>query len=75
MGTRGNGHRVVDSSARILGVRDLRVVDNSASPFAVPRHPQATIYMPAEKIAHLTREGGQNKGATKVVRTIVFDIV
>ncbi len=58
MGKRGDRHAVVDSSARVFGVRGLRVVDNSAAPFAVPGNPQATIYMLAEKIAHLIRNGG-----------------
>ena len=58
MGKQEDKRAVVDSSARVLGVRGLRVVDNSASPFAVPGHPQSTVYMLAEKIAHLIRSGG-----------------
>lgn len=46
---------VVDSSARVFGVNNLRVVDNSAVPFAVPGHPQSTVYMLAEKIAALIK--------------------
>lgn len=57
MGKRGDRNAVVDSSARGFGVRNLRVVDNSASPFAVPGHPQSTVYMLAEKIADLIRNG------------------
>lgn len=49
---------VVDSRARVFGVKGLRVVDNSASPFAVPGHPQSSIYMLAEKIAEVIRQGG-----------------
>ncbi|MCJ1436763.1 hypothetical protein MMC27_006145 [Xylographa pallens] len=58
MGQAGDPNAVVDSSARVFGVEGLRVVDNSASPFAVPGHPQATVYMLAEKIAQLIRQGG-----------------
>lgn len=58
MGKRGDRNAVVDSSARVFGVRKLRVVDNSASPFAVPGHPQSTVYMLAEKIAGLIQNGG-----------------
>ena len=58
MGKRGDRYAVVDSSSRVFGVRGLRVVDNSVSPFAVPGHPQSTVYMLAEKIAHLVQNGG-----------------
>ncbi|KAI9823678.1 MAG: hypothetical protein M1826_007647 [Phylliscum demangeonii] len=44
---------VVDSEARVIGVKGLRVVDASAFPFLPPGHPQATIYALAEKIAHI----------------------
>ena len=42
---------VVDSKARVIGVNNLRVVDASAFPLLPPGHPQATVYMLAEKIA------------------------
>jgi len=58
MGAQGDANAVVDASARVFGVQGLRVVDNSAAPFAVPGHPQATVYMLAEKIADLIRNGG-----------------
>ena len=57
MGKIGDVGAVVDSGARVIGVKGLRVVDNSAVPFAVPGHPQATVYMLAEKIADLIRSG------------------
>ena len=57
MGKKGDKNAVVDSSARVFGVQGLRVVDNSAAPFAVPGHPQGTVYMLAEKIAELIRRG------------------
>lgn len=57
MGKKGDANAVVDSHARVLGVQGLRVVDMSAVPFVPPGHPQATVYMLAEKIAEeiLTR--------------------
>jgi choline dehydrogenase len=58
MGTNPSAGAVVDSHARVFGVKGLRVVDNSASPFAVPGHPQSTVYALAEKIAALIQAGG-----------------
>ncbi|KAL1594624.1 hypothetical protein SLS60_010385 [Paraconiothyrium brasiliense] len=51
MGKKGDAKAVVDSNAKVFGVNGLRVVDASAFPFQVPGHPQATVYMLAEKIA------------------------
>ena len=51
MGKSGDPNAVVDSQARVFGVERLRVVDLSAAPFVPPGHPQATVYMLAEKIA------------------------
>jgi len=48
---------VVDSKARVYGVRGLRVVDASAFPFLTPGHPQSGVYMLAEKIAEDVRMG------------------
>ncbi|KAI9045614.1 GMC family oxidoreductase [Aspergillus affinis] len=50
MGRESDPMAVVDSKARVYGVRRLRVVDASAFPFLVPGHPQATVYALAEKI-------------------------
>jgi choline dehydrogenase len=47
---------VVDSQAKVFGVKGLRVVDNSIMPFSLPGHPQASVYMLAEKIAHDIRK-------------------
>ncbi|CAK4034462.1 versicolorin B synthase [Lecanosticta acicola] len=42
---------VVDTSARVIGVQGLRVVDASAFPFSIDGQPMGTIYALAEKIA------------------------
>ncbi|QSZ37565.1 hypothetical protein DSL72_008663 [Monilinia vaccinii-corymbosi] len=51
MGKPSDPNAVADSSARVMGVKSLRVVDASALPLLPPGHPQATIYALAEKIA------------------------
>ncbi|ORY09605.1 GMC oxidoreductase-like protein [Clohesyomyces aquaticus] len=51
MGRVGDLDAVVDSRTRVFGVERLRVVDNSVVPFSLPGHPQASVYMLAEKIA------------------------
>ncbi|KAL8759408.1 MAG: hypothetical protein Q9199_000777 [Rusavskia elegans] len=51
MGRRNNTNAVVDSKAKVFGVQGLRVVDASAFPLLPPGHPQASVYMLAEKIA------------------------
>ena len=51
MGAAGDPKAVLDSKARVVGVKNLRVVDASAFPFLPPGHPQSTVYMLAEKIA------------------------
>lgn len=51
MGKSGDTNAVVDSKGRVFGVEGLRVVDASIFPFALPGHPQASVYMIAEKIA------------------------
>lgn len=43
MGKRSDPNAVVDSQAKVIGVRGLRVVDASAFPFLPPGHPQATV--------------------------------
>uniref|UniRef100_A0A0B7JVM3 Glucose-methanol-choline oxidoreductase N-terminal domain-containing protein n=1 Tax=Bionectria ochroleuca TaxID=29856 RepID=A0A0B7JVM3_BIOOC len=43
---------VIDSKARVFGVKGLRVVDASAFPVLIPGHPQGTVYALAEKIAY-----------------------
>ncbi|EAW09400.1 GMC family oxidoreductase [Aspergillus clavatus NRRL 1] len=51
MGRRDDPMAVLDSTARVYGVRNLRVVDAGSFPFLTPGHPQATVYALAEKIA------------------------
>ena len=51
MGKASDPMAVVDSRARVFGVKNLRVVDASSFPFLPPGHPQSTIYALAEKIA------------------------
>lgn len=55
MGKKGDPNAVVDSTAKVFGVKRLRVVDTSAFPFALPGHPQASVYMLAEKIADVIK--------------------
>jgi choline dehydrogenase len=63
MGKRGDAMAVVDSRARVFGVAGLRVVDASAFPFLPPGHPQATVYMLAEKIAEDIRKGRRGESS------------
>ncbi|KAI4160593.1 MAG: hypothetical protein LQ342_005614 [Letrouitia transgressa] len=60
MGRRNDFRAVVDGHGRVYGVQNLRVVDLSAVPFVPPGHPQATVYMLAEKIAEDIRKGGSD---------------
>ncbi|MCJ1306606.1 hypothetical protein MMC25_000249 [Agyrium rufum] len=57
MGVASDKMAVVDSHARVFGVKNLRVVDASAFPILPPGHPQSTIYALAEKIADLIKAG------------------
>ncbi|PKY07982.1 FAD/NAD(P)-binding domain-containing protein [Aspergillus campestris IBT 28561] len=51
MGRAADGMAVVDTRARVFGLRRLRVVDASSFPFLTPGHPQSVVYALAEKIA------------------------
>ncbi|TVY91829.1 Dehydrogenase [Lachnellula willkommii] len=51
MGKSGDSAAVVDTQGRVFGVSSLRVIDVSIFPFLPPGHPQATVYMLAEKLA------------------------
>lgn len=43
MGKISDPMAVIDTKARVIGVRSLRVVDASSFPALVPGHPQSTI--------------------------------
>jgi choline dehydrogenase len=43
MGKTSNSNAVIDSSARVIGVSNLRVVDASSFPVLPPGHPQSTV--------------------------------
>ncbi|KAF2803922.1 alcohol oxidase [Mytilinidion resinicola] len=51
MGKSGDPKAVVDSTAKVFGVKGLRVVDASIFPLLPPGHPQSTCYALGEKIA------------------------
>ncbi|KFA74746.1 hypothetical protein S40288_08837 [Stachybotrys chartarum IBT 40288] len=57
MGRRDDPNAVVDTSARVIGVHGLRIVDASAFALLPPGHPQAMVYGFAEKIADEIRKG------------------
>ena len=63
MGRSNDSMAVVDSQARVYGVQGLRVVAASAFPFLPPGHPQATVYMLAEKIAEDVRKGRRGESS------------
>lgn len=51
MGKESDDDAVLDSKARVIGVKGLRVVDASSFPALPAGHPQGTVYGFAEKIA------------------------
>ncbi|GAP84543.2 putative glucose-methanol-choline oxidoreductase [Rosellinia necatrix] len=57
MGKASDPLAVVDSHARVYGVKGLRVVDASAFPFLPPGLPQSSVYMLAEKISDDIKHG------------------
>lgn len=57
MGVADDPTAVVDSSARVIGVQRLRVVDASSFALLPPGHPQSTVYAFAEKIADDIKAG------------------
>lgn len=50
MGKADNPMAVVDSKARVFGVKSLRVIDLSSLPFTPPGHTQGVTYFHAEKL-------------------------
>ncbi|PSN66435.1 GMC oxidoreductase [Corynespora cassiicola Philippines] len=57
MGKVDDPNAVVDSKARVIGVKGLRVVDVSAFALLPPGHPQSTVYALAEKVADDIKKG------------------
>lgn len=57
MGRKDDPLAVLDNTARVFGVQNLRVVDASSFPFITPGHPQAVVYALAEKIADVILAG------------------
>ncbi|KAI0913898.1 putative choline dehydrogenase [Ustulina deusta] len=57
MGKASDPLAVVDSHARVYGVKGLRVIDASAFPFLPPGLPQSSVYMFAEKISDDIKNG------------------
>jgi choline dehydrogenase len=57
MGKTDDAMAVVDTRARVIGVKGLRVVDASAMALLPAGHPQSTIYALAEKIADDIKNG------------------
>lgn len=51
MGKSSDKWAVFDGSIRVMGTRNLRIVDASSFPFLPPGHPQSTIYALAENLA------------------------
>jgi choline dehydrogenase len=51
MGRNASAGAVVDSKARVFGVKGLRVIDTSSLPFSAPGHTQGVTYAHAEKLA------------------------
>ncbi|OOF92657.1 GMC oxidoreductase [Aspergillus carbonarius ITEM 5010] len=52
MGRKDDANAVVDSTGKVIGLDNVRVVDVSVFPFLPPALPLATAFMVAEKITH-----------------------
>ncbi|KAI0576831.1 GMC oxidoreductase [Pyrenophora tritici-repentis] len=58
MGKKASDGAVVDSKARVFGVKGLRVIDASSLPFQAPGHSQGVTYAHAEKLAQDVIDAG-----------------
>ncbi|KAF8847215.1 hypothetical protein BDZ45DRAFT_755140 [Acephala macrosclerotiorum] len=56
MGIQNDPSAAVDSRARVIGVKGLRVVDASAFPFMLPGHQAAAVFGLAERVADWIKE-------------------
>ncbi|ETS75307.1 hypothetical protein PFICI_12251 [Pestalotiopsis fici W106-1] len=57
MGKTDDPDAVVDTKARVIGVKGLRVIDASSFALLPPGHPMSTVYALAEKIADDIKRG------------------
>ena len=62
MGHDGDDMRVLDGTAKVVGVKSLRVVDASSFPNCPPGHTQGSVYMLAEKIADVIKREALGEG-------------
>ncbi|KAK2624706.1 hypothetical protein QTJ16_005899 [Diplocarpon rosae] len=71
MGKATDPRAVLDSGARVLGVRGLRVADSSSAPLLGPGHPMASVCKPS---VHMLITAGKDMIAEKVAALILSDV-